>query len=107
MGGTTHERHPLDRRRLRNMGACGGALMTRLFAGWAPGTALQFGWELGVTAAHSDLLDYRAMLARTIATKNGNANGYSHVPESFVAWELSQPELWREFFERDYSGELA
>lgn len=38
--------------------------MTRLYAGWAPGEALNFGWQLGVTASHSDLLDYRAMLAR-------------------------------------------
>lgn len=38
--------------------------MTSLYAGWAPGEALNFGWQLGVTASHSDLLDYRAMLAR-------------------------------------------
>lgn len=38
--------------------------MTRLYAGWAPGEALNFGWQLGVTASHSDELDYRAMLAR-------------------------------------------
>lgn len=67
----------------------------------------RFGYELGVTASDVDTIDYRAMLARTLATKNGNANGYSHVPETFVAWELSQPELWHEFFERDYSGALT
>lgn len=37
--------------------------MTRIYAGWAPGSVINFGWQLGVTSSDADTLDYRVMLA--------------------------------------------